>query len=544
MMDEDITLSYIQSRLEDKQYTLLFPALHQFIEELESRKLHGCQLLGLVDKQLVSGVPIVQRAMNILRFKLHKVLYKQLSPWLLQGHLADPYQEFFVHKVRKTKSLTSAGNQDEELGIGGISGKQLLHIQGASQENKDKKDGAYFEQFSLRGDMLPPYLSIRVLHKIVFIGESVDMFENNDSIDVKSTILKDKAMEYSRYLHQLSEAKTFSVLELENAVDTIRKCVTERLWEYVVQESKLKEQLFRIKDIFLLGRSDLYLSLIDGADRLLSCPPNPMTTNDINRIFQQVVRSLNMNDEKLQSFKLLVSSVRADGTKAKENGWTILSIQYKAEWPLHVFFTTVALERYNVIFKFLLAVKKTQVALHKAWKEQMCRGKKLALGKEEAWLHQIRNHMQFLVDNLQMYLQLDVIESQHQEMLDRIDNSKDFEIIRSAHETFQTNLLSQCFLLNVPVNHCLMCILESCNSFCTILRSCDGSLSPDQIEHCQSLQTMFQKQTLLLFKILTSTKTHQRNPYLVQLLLRIDFNKYFSSSGQQLGGDVGGNCLP
>lgn len=40
-------------------------------------------------------------------------------------------------------------------------------------------------------------------------------------------------------------------------------------------------------------------------------------------------------------------------------------------------------------------------------------------------------------------LQVDVIESQFYEMLDKIDESKDFEIIRSTHETFLANLLSQ-----------------------------------------------------------------------------------------------------
>ena len=62
--------------------------------------------------------------------------------------------------------------------------------------------------------------------------------------------------------------------------------------------------------------------------------------------------------------------------------------------------------RYNAIFKFLLAVKRVQVALHKSWKQQMCRWKVTSSEEEQALLHQIRNHMQFLVDNLQTYLQV------------------------------------------------------------------------------------------------------------------------------------------
>ena len=73
---------------------------------------------------------------------------------------------------------------------------------------------------------------------------------------------------------------------------------------------------------------------------------------DANRVFDQVVRSLNISDEKLQSFRLSVESAAtkpgagAPSTqKTKQNGWNILSVNYKPDWPLHVFFTTLALER-------------------------------------------------------------------------------------------------------------------------------------------------------------------------------------------------------
>lgn len=35
------------------------------------------------------------------------------------------------------------------------------------------------QQFSLRTEMLPSYIPIRVAEKILFVGESVQMFENH-----------------------------------------------------------------------------------------------------------------------------------------------------------------------------------------------------------------------------------------------------------------------------------------------------------------------------------------------------------------------------
>ena len=68
--------------------------------------------------------------LRLLR-RLHEVMFKQLSPWLLFGMLSDRYGEFFIHKARKTKALASppATDQEDELGIGGLSGEQLRDVQ-------------------------------------------------------------------------------------------------------------------------------------------------------------------------------------------------------------------------------------------------------------------------------------------------------------------------------------------------------------------------------------------------------------------------------
>lgn len=36
------------------------------------------------------------------------------------------------------------------------------------------------QQFSLRTEMLPSYIPVRVAEKILFVGESVQMFENHN----------------------------------------------------------------------------------------------------------------------------------------------------------------------------------------------------------------------------------------------------------------------------------------------------------------------------------------------------------------------------
>ncbi|XP_065933079.1 gamma-tubulin complex component 4-like isoform X2 [Magallana gigas] len=45
----------------------------------------------------------------------------------------------------------------------------------------------------------------------------------------------------------------------------------------------------------------------------------------------------------------------------------------------------------------------------------------------------------------------------------------------------------------------------------------------------------FQRQSNLLFTVLSSVWSHNASPHLAQLLLRLDYNYYFSVAGGQLG---------
>ena len=44
----------------------------------------------------------------------HKVLYKQLLAWILQGSLFDPYEEFFIGEDNSVSGVDGAGNPLEE----------------------------------------------------------------------------------------------------------------------------------------------------------------------------------------------------------------------------------------------------------------------------------------------------------------------------------------------------------------------------------------------------------------------------------------------
>lgn len=59
---------------------------------------------------------------------------------------------------------------------------------------------------------------------------------------------------------------------------------------------------------------------------------------------------------------------------------------------------------------------------------------------------QLRNTFIFIIDNLQYYLQVNVLESQYTIMKNKIKSTRNFEDVQQAHAVFLANVLSQMFV--------------------------------------------------------------------------------------------------
>ncbi|XP_074515161.1 gamma-tubulin complex component 4 [Sebastes fasciatus] len=551
--DPHLTISHVNYKLD--QFQLLFPSVMVVVESIKSQKIHGCQILETVYKHSCGGLPPVRMALEKILAVCHGVMYKQLAAWMLHGLLLDQSEEFFVKQGPSAGG--AAANQEEEeedLGLGGLSGKQLRELQDLRLIEEENMLAPSLQQFSLRTEMLPSYIPIRVAEKILFVGESVQMFENhNHSPSRAGSILKHQEDLFASELHRLKQQPLFSLTDFENLIDRIRSTVAEHLWTLMVEESDLLEQLKIIKDFYLLGRGELYQVFIDLAQHMLKTPPTAVTEHDVNVAFQQAAHKVLLDDDNL--LPLLHLTVDYQGKDSKEatgprdgatppqdtsprevppTGWAALGLTYKVQWPLHILFTPAILEKYNVVFRYLLSVRRVQSQLQHCWALQMQR-KHLKSSQTVAVKWRLRNHMAFLIDNLQYYLQVDVLESQFSQLLQQINSTRDFESIRLAHDHFLSNLLAQSFILLKPVFHCLNEILELCQTFCSLVSQNVVSLDERGTAQLDILVKGFRRQSSLLFKILSSVRNHQINSDLAQLLLRLDYNKYYTQAGGTLG---------
>ncbi|TRY67652.1 hypothetical protein TCAL_05867 [Tigriopus californicus] len=445
-----------------------------------------------------------------------KVLYKQLLAWLLQGNLFDPYEEFFIVPAQPGRGHTTPG----------------LHPPSMTQEDTSTfKSKA--KRYRLKAEMVPGHISLKLAEKIFFIGESIQLFETDRKLEVQGSVLRERETEVYEKLAALRDLREFRVVEFERFVDSVRETASRHLHSLLLERADLKEELWIARNFFFLGRGELFHTFISSADGYLEQAPSATTQHDVRQTFSAACRSILQDDEKItKKIKVNVVIPNGDESKVKPIGWKCLTLQYSVPWPLHLILSEKSLEDYNRVFQFLITVKRTQLLLHKMWALQKWRK-----AESFSFVSQLRTHMMFVVDNLQQYFMADVLETQFSVLLKKLDQSTNFEELRQAHDIFLTAVSTQTFIDNNAVAQCLNELLSVCLQFCRAIES-NSEQSFSSSKAVSSLALIFSRQSGLLFQLLTSLRNHHSGSHLTQLLLRIDFNRFFSTHGHEVASIV------
>ncbi|XP_012058261.1 PREDICTED: gamma-tubulin complex component 4 [Atta cephalotes] len=536
--DNHTPLSLILCSIE--KYTCLFSVLHSIIREIRTQKFHGCKLLQCLHQRMHTGVPEINVTLELMVHSVHIVFYKHLTSWLLYGHLEDPYREFFIQKISDCEKVLM-----HEDGKNNIDARESIN---------DKKINVDMWDYNVQMDMLPSYIKPSLANKILTIGQTVIMFGNDPRQKkdfsmipkTENSVWGDKEYKYFRKLQNLQAKSVFNIVEFDRTINELKQCVTELLWHVAVEEAQLMQQLRLVKEFFLMGRGDLFLELIKLTTHILNKAPTSHTSRDINLAFQMALRKIHLNDESaIDSFNFVVPALPFENEDAntditdlfdnekqdpnEKRGWGMITLKYKVVWPLHLLFNPEALNDYNTLFRFLLRVKKTQIELWNLWSEHM-HHKDFDIG-----VIQLRNNLIFIVDNLQYYLQVDVMESQYAIMEANMKNTRNFEDIQKAHSMFLANVMSQTFLLGSgtgkknPVNKLIHLLLRLCDDFILQASMWEvGNLLLTEKEELKTLCETLDSVMDWLTKTLNRVRAQPSGEHLARLLLRLDFNRWFS----------------
>ncbi|XP_059625659.1 gamma-tubulin complex component 4 homolog [Cornus florida] len=374
-------------------------------------------------------------------------------------------------------------------------------------------------------------------------------------------------------LQDLKESSEFHKRSFECAIDSIRSIAATHLWQLVVVRADLNGHLKALKDYFLLAKGDFFQSFLEESRQLMRLPPRQSTAEaDLMVPFHlAAIKTIGDEDKyfsrvslRMPSFGIMVKPSQVDLPKAKAytngdsgalsetfsdmslDGWDAIALEYSVDWPLHLFFTQEVLSKYRRIFQYLLRLKRTQMELEKSWASVMHQDHtdfarrrndrmKCSLTQQRRQrfrpMWRVREHMAFLIRNLQFYIQVDVIESQWNVLQAHIQDSHDFTELVGFHHEYLSALISQSFLDIGSVSRILDSIMKLCLQFCWNIENQESSANTVELDH---ITEEFNKKSNSLYTILRSSRLagSQRAPFLRRFLLRLNYNSFFEATAR------------
>ncbi|KAH9604782.1 hypothetical protein KSS87_002928 [Heliosperma pusillum] len=315
-------------------------------------------------------------------------------------------------------------------------------------------------------------------------------------------------------LQDLKDSTEFHKRSFECAVDSIRSIAASHLWQLVVVRADLNGHLKALKDYFLLAKGDFFQCFLEESRQLMRLPPRQSTAEaDLLVPFQLAALKTISDDDKYFSrvslrmpsavnpsqVDVIKSKVRvaSSSTAADLDGWDGITLEYSIDWPLQLFFSQEVLSKYCRVFQYLLRLKRTQMELEKSWASVMHQdhsdfaehrndpAKCSTLQQRRQRFRpmwRVREHMAFLIRNLQFYIQVDVIESQWNLLQNHIQDSRDFTELVNFHQEYLSALISQSFLDIGSVSRILDSIMKLCLQYCWSLEN-QESPNTAQLDH-------------------------------------------------------------
>ena len=492
-----------------EEWRQVLPATSALVEEVVAvGGARGGGLLDALERRAKTGMPVVRAAFEGLLVPCRCVLLSQIGSWALHGILHDPCDEFFV-----------GGGVGESAAAGEV-----------------------WTAYRIRSELLPACLPLRVAEGVLFAGKTLAVFQRAGGGAAVLEPAEAAAAEARLAELQAAAPGRFQSTPLAELVDFVRQRAAARLWSVVAEHGGLLPALEDFRAYMLVGKGELFAELDVQGGRLLDRPVVRTTLHDARSAWGRAASALGCEDSPPhQMFTLTLNPPRAapPGRDVDtEDGWAALGLEARLGWPLSLVFTPEAIAGYNAVFPFLLRVARVQRRLGDAWAAQMRRGRlrgpaAAPSASAGSRLLRLRANMSFLLGNLLSYLQGDVVDAQHELLLQRAAAARGFDDFLAAHGEFLTALRVQTFRSAAPVRNLLAELLRLGESLCALLDKGGVALTPTSFAELDRIEQAFAHQAAFLFRLLSSVGSAASatgRDHLAQLLLRLDYNGWLSRS--------------
>ena len=298
-------------------------------------KHKGGSLLSTVYGYLHHGNKVLAATIRKLLTSMAKPIYSTLVRWILDGTLEDPHGEFFV----------------------------------ASDPQVADEARLWFDKYSIRKGMIPKFLSLSWVKKILNTGKSINFLRCVCDDSTSNIHNREKVMQMLD--QECSAANLFEEVHDNKLLEAVQLCYTETsslVLETLYKKYKLTEHFSAMRKYLLLGQGDLIRYLMELLDEELSAPATSLYPHNLAGILETAIRATNAQFEDQEILDRL--DVRLLDVQPGDSGWDVFSLDYKVTGPISAVFGRRTLTRYLMLFNSLWRAKRMEWILARVWTRQ------------------------------------------------------------------------------------------------------------------------------------------------------------------------------
>jgi gamma-tubulin complex component 2 len=385
----------------------------------------GGNVLALLSRRLAtySGDPAAKSILEVLLRDAGKPYMLMLNEWLHHGAIHDPHQEFLIGERASIKR--------ERL-------------------DEDYTDEYWDKRYYIRDKEIPPQLE-HLKDKVLLAGKYLNVVRECGGVNVASPITDiPTTFDDPRFLDNINHAYSFANKELMTLLLT---------------KNSLRSRLRSMKHYFFLDRGEFFLYFLELSASELRKKQATVNEAKLQSLFELVVNQpgsiaiadpfkedvrVRMNEIGLTQWLMKIVNVQGMDQENPESmieqqktpaaalkkdekditGFEALELDYKVPFPLSLIISRKTVLRYQLIFRYTLALRHLEALLVDCWSDHSKVGawtrrtsdKRIEYWKRRAWT--LRARMLVFVQQMLFYATAEVIEPNYQKLMTKVDDAE------------------------------------------------------------------------------------------------------------------------
>ncbi|RWS14285.1 gamma-tubulin complex component 3-like protein [Dinothrombium tinctorium] len=393
-----------------KMFTLL-------VEKCKNKR--GGALVYVVHQFVQHGDPLVKECMTRILRQVVMPIQQMLGQWLFHGELEDSFKEFFITSSRS--GLVSPG------------------------------DALWHEKYNINKNMFPGFITMQQAKKILATGKAVNLLkqigENAASLSGYDEL---KKLFESTKVEQLfnDHSSTCEKGEFQKLLQSAYKETSEKALKLLFDDYLFMNHLKGLRSFLLLGQGDFIRHLMDILEPELEKPAHHLKQHSLASLLNRAIRCTNAQffDEDV----IDRVDVRIPDKSVEETGWDVFALTYQTRGPISTILTAHCMNHYSGLFKHLWRSKRMEYVLTSLWKRQVTHVRNAQIiPKLKPVFHFsqiLLSEMMHFIQQMQYYIEFEVMECSWAELLRKIANAKDIDGLVDAHEFFLNSVISRLML--------------------------------------------------------------------------------------------------